>query len=142
MLVKDRILISQHYPHPQEQVWQALTDAKLLAQWLMPNDFLPVVGHKFKFQAPKQPFFDGTVQCEVVTYQPMTKLSYTWQGGPMPKPTLVTFELKADAEGGTVLTLSHTGFSGLFSELIVSRILESGWRKLITKSILIIIEKL
>ena len=32
------------YPHSIERVWRALTCRDALAQWLMPNDFEPVVG--------------------------------------------------------------------------------------------------
>ncbi len=35
------------YPEPPEWVWRALIDPQELAAWLMPNDFLPVVGHRF-----------------------------------------------------------------------------------------------
>ncbi len=31
---------------PDETIWRALTEADLIAQWFMPNDFSPEVGHK------------------------------------------------------------------------------------------------
>lgn len=60
------------FDHPPEIVWEYLTDSNLLAQWLMPNDFKPVVGHKFQFKTkPKTRFrFDGTVYCEVLEIIP------------------------------------------------------------------------
>ena len=36
------------YPHSIEDVWTAITDARALAEWLMPNDFQPVLGSKFR----------------------------------------------------------------------------------------------
>src|SRR5580692_3749913 len=35
------------YRHPIERVWAALTSSEALAAWLMPNDFVPEVGHRF-----------------------------------------------------------------------------------------------
>ncbi len=29
------------YPHPPERVWKALTDRRVLAAWMMENDFEP-----------------------------------------------------------------------------------------------------
>lgn len=74
------------YPHPPERVWHALTDSAALAAWLMPNDFVPQVGHRFTFRAPPQPWFDGIVQCEVLIVEPPRQLSYTWQGRPDAPP--------------------------------------------------------
>ncbi len=34
------------YPHPRDKVWAALTTPEALAEWLMPNDFEPVVGKR------------------------------------------------------------------------------------------------
>jgi uncharacterized protein YndB with AHSA1/START domain len=81
------LLFEVTYPHTPEQVWRALTDPKALAAWLMPNDFAPVVGHRLTFRAPPQPWFDGVVRCEVLAIAPPRELSYSWQGGPMSRPT-------------------------------------------------------
>jgi uncharacterized protein YndB with AHSA1/START domain len=44
--------IEVDYPleHPPQEVWRLLTDPRLLAMWLMPNDIAPAVGHKFNFR--------------------------------------------------------------------------------------------
>ena len=42
-------------PHPPEDVWLALTDPQALAEWLMPNNFEPVAGHKFRFHVDPMP---------------------------------------------------------------------------------------
>jgi uncharacterized protein YndB with AHSA1/START domain len=46
------IIIEREMPHPPEKVWRALTQSPLLEEWLMKNDFQPVVGHRFNFRAP------------------------------------------------------------------------------------------
>jgi uncharacterized protein YndB with AHSA1/START domain len=121
------------YPHTPEQVWGALTDPKALAAWLMPNDFAPVVGHRFTFRAPPQPWFDGVVRCEVLAVEPPRRLSYSWQGGPMPSPTTVTWTLEPVSEG-TRVCLVHAGFTGV-SGRIIRLILGSGWRSLLTRKL-------
>ncbi len=44
------IILERLLPHPPETVWNALTRADLIARWLMPNDFVPVPGHRFTFR--------------------------------------------------------------------------------------------
>ena len=114
------------YPHPPERVWRALTDPGALAEWLMENDFQPRVGHRFQFRTQPQPGFNGIVDCEVMEVDEPRRLAYTWQGGPMRRPTLVTFTLDPVPEG-TRLRLEHSGFEGA-SGLMVRTILSSGWK--------------
>jgi uncharacterized protein YndB with AHSA1/START domain len=42
-------------PQPREQVWRALTESTMLAEWMFPNDFVPRVGHRFTFRVPANP---------------------------------------------------------------------------------------
>jgi uncharacterized protein YndB with AHSA1/START domain len=69
----------------------------------MPNDFAPVVGHRFRFDA--RPEF-GMVEAEVVELDPprLVRCRWTIEG----VPTTVTMRLEPD-DGGTVLRLEHTG---------------------------------
>ncbi|NJM07773.1 SRPBCC domain-containing protein [Candidatus Gracilibacteria bacterium] len=127
------LLFEVTYPHPPEHVWRALTDAEALAAWLMPNDFQPVVGHHFTFQAPPQPGFDGIVRCEVLAVEPPRRLSYSWQGGPLKTPTTVSWTLAAIDEG-TKLRLVHSGFAGI-GGLIARLILGEGWRGLLKQDL-------
>lgn len=121
-------------PHPVETVWEYLTNAELLAQWLMKSDFKPIVGHKFQFKTkPKIKLgFDGNVYCEVVEMVPFKKLSYTWKGGAskenMSLDLLVIWTLESK-DDGTILVLEHKGFKGMknyFSYLVMNL----GWKKI------------
>jgi len=112
------------YPYPRERVWRALTDSAAIADWLMPNDFKAIPGHRFQMRTRPAPGFDGIVQCEVTQVEPPTRLAYTWVGGGI--ETLVTFSLES-IDQGTRLTLLHSGFSGMKGWMI-SRILGKGWR--------------
>jgi uncharacterized protein YndB with AHSA1/START domain len=64
------IEVGEFLPQPPGRVWQALTDSALLARWLMPNDFKPVVGHVFTFRTEPVPLHGSTVSC--------TARSSTW----------------------------------------------------------------
>jgi uncharacterized protein YndB with AHSA1/START domain len=99
-------------PQPREQVWQAITDSALLAEWMFPNDFLPRVGHHFTFRVPANPAvgFEGlVVRCEVLACEPPSLLLFSWcVAGPV-ADTRVSFRLVPEG-GGTRLHFEHSGF--------------------------------
>jgi len=94
--------------HPPEKVWRALTDPKLLAEWL-----LPVIGWKlepgaaFTFKTQPYPGWDGTVDCRILEVKAHTKISYSWSVPFL--DTVVTFTL-APTPSGTRLSLVQSGF--------------------------------
>src|SRR4051812_32981504 len=94
------------YPHPVERVWAAITTPEAIGEWLMANDFAPVVGHRFQFRAKPQPGWNGIVDCEVLKVDPPRELAYAWRSDKL--DTLLTMRL-APVAGGTQLTLDHTG---------------------------------
>jgi uncharacterized protein YndB with AHSA1/START domain len=73
----------------------------------MPNDFSPVLGHRFTFRTAPQPGFDGVVHCEVVDLVPPRLLRLAWRGGTL--DTTVTWTLRPEGRG-TRLFLEHAGF--------------------------------
>ncbi len=126
------------YPHPPEKVWRALTDPHAIAQWLMPNDFQARLGHKFMFTSKPQPGWDGKTYCEVIELDPPRCLAYTWRGGPI--DTVVRWRLEPSAEG-TRIVLEHTGFKGI-KALMVSAIMGSGWKGIVSKNILAVLDRM
>ena len=72
------IVIERVMPHPPEKIWRALTQGHLIEEWLMKNDFQPVVGHKFNFRAEPMPGWNGVTDCEVLIVEPNERLSYRW----------------------------------------------------------------
>jgi uncharacterized protein YndB with AHSA1/START domain len=104
------------YAHPKEMVWEYLTNSELMAQWLMKNDFQPVVGHEFHLWAGPIPSlnFDGVHYCKVLEIVPFQTLSYTWNTGPGDDEnsleSVVTWTLRP-TEKGTDVTLEHRGFA-------------------------------
>ena len=125
------------FPHPPEMVLEYLTNAELMAQWLMKNDFQPVVGHDFQFRTNPIPSldFDGIVYCTVLEIIPFKKLSYSWRSGPgggkITLDTVVVWNLEPK-DKGTNLFLEHTGFSEI-ENLNMYAGLTDGWLKNIQK---------
>lgn len=96
------VVVERELPHPPSKVWRALTEPRLIADWLMENAFRPEVGHRFELSADW-----GSVACEVRDVEPGRRLAYTWDAGPL--RSLVTFTL-APAGAGTTLRMEQTGF--------------------------------
>ena len=44
------VIVEREMPHPPEKLWRALTQPHLMEEWLMKNDFKPVVGHRFNLR--------------------------------------------------------------------------------------------
>jgi uncharacterized protein YndB with AHSA1/START domain len=104
------------FPHPAEAVWEYLTTPELMAQWLMKNDFQPIVGHDFQFRTNPIPNldFDGIFYCKVLEIVPFKKLSYSWKSGPgegkITLDSVVVWKLQP-TDKGTELFLEHSGFA-------------------------------
>ena len=101
------VVIEREMPHPQEKVWRALTQGPLIAEWLMSNDFQPVVGHKFQFRMPPMPNWNGVVDCQVRVVEPMARLSYGWMA--FGQETVVTWTL-TPTKGGVRVRMEQAGF--------------------------------
>jgi uncharacterized protein YndB with AHSA1/START domain len=114
------IVVEREMPHPPEKVWRALTNGRLIEQWLMKNDFQPIVGHKFNFRALPMAGWNGVADCEVLVVDPPRTLAWsqnasgeqaaeglhsvvTWSLAPTATGTLVRMEqsgFRAQDEGG------------------------------------------
>lgn len=101
------LVIEREMPHPPEKVWRALTEGPLLEEWLMANDFQPIVGHRFSFRAAPVANWNGIIECEVQVVEPNSRLSYSW--GTLGIGTAVTWTLTPTA-GGTQIRMEQSGF--------------------------------
>jgi uncharacterized protein YndB with AHSA1/START domain len=101
------VVVEREIPFPPEKIWRALTQPHLIEEWLMKNDFKPIVGHSFTLRMDPVPNWNGVIDCEVVAVEPNKTLSYTW--GAMGTGTVVTMTLTPTATG-TVLRVEQTGF--------------------------------
>lgn len=133
------------YAQTPQAVWEYLTNAELMAQWLMPNDFQPIIGYDFQFKTKPIPSlnFDGIVYCKVLEILPLKKLSYSWKTGPgdgaITIDSLVVWKLQSKGEG-TELVLEHTGFKE--NEYVdMFNALNGGWLQNIQKIAKLLNEK-
>ena len=101
------VVLERTFAHAPEKLWRALTESPLVTQWLLKNDFEPVVGHKFQFRADPVPNWNGVIDCEVLVVDPLKQLSYSW--GAFGLGTVVLFTL-TPAESGTHLRMEQSGF--------------------------------
>ncbi|MES2428041.1 MAG: SRPBCC domain-containing protein [Bacteroidota bacterium] len=124
------------FPKPPEVVWEYITNPELIAQWLMPSDIKPVVGHEFQFRTNAMPEmdFDGVFYCKVLEVDPCKMLSYSWKFGPGDgtlNSSIVIWVL-TETPNGTELLLVHRGFEGSsFMSMFDS--MSEGWPKHIQK---------
>lgn len=86
------VVTEREMPHPPEKVWRALTQPYLIEEWLMKNDFKPVVDHHFEMR-----FEWGVVACRVLEVEMNKKLAYTWTADAL--QSLVTWTLTPTTNG-------------------------------------------
>lgn len=96
------VVIEREMPFSPEKIWRALTQPQLIEDWLMKNDFKPVVGHSFNFRADW-----GAVGCQVLAVEPHKTVSYTWDAYGL--SSVVTWTLTPTGTG-THLRMEQSGF--------------------------------
>ena len=103
------VVVERDIPYPPEKIWRALTQPHLIEEWLMKNDFKPVVGRRFNLRGE----WGGVLDCEVLTVEPNRTLSYTWnfahEDAAFNLQSVVTFTLTRTATG-THLRMEQVGF--------------------------------
>jgi len=96
------VVVEREIAHPPEKIWRALTQPHLIDEWLMKNDFKPVVGHRFNLRADW-----GAVDCQILEVAPNKTLSYSWAAYGL--ESVVTWTLTPTSKG-THLRMEQTGF--------------------------------
>ena len=96
------VLVERELPFPAEKIWRALTQPHLIGEWLMKNDFKPVVDHRFSLEAGW-----GAVECQVLEVDPQRSLAYSWAGKGL--ESVVTWTLTPTG-AGTRLRMEQVGF--------------------------------
>jgi uncharacterized protein YndB with AHSA1/START domain len=96
------VIVEREIPFSPEKIWRALTQPQLIEEWLMQNDFKPVVGHRFDLRADW-----GSVDCQVLAIEPNKTLAYTWAAYGL--ESVVTWTLTPTSTG-TRLRMEQSGF--------------------------------
>jgi uncharacterized protein YndB with AHSA1/START domain len=96
------VVVEREIPFPAEKIWRALTQPHLIEEWLMKNDFKPLLDHRFNLRADW-----GAVDCQVLTIEPNKTLTYTWAAYGL--ESVVTWTLTPTSTG-TQLRMEQSGF--------------------------------
>jgi uncharacterized protein YndB with AHSA1/START domain len=96
------VIIEREFACPPEKAWRALTQPHLIEEWLMKNDFKPLMDHAFKLNADW-----GSVDCKILEIEPVKSLSYTWNAYGL--ESVVTWTL-IPTSSGTRLRMEQSGF--------------------------------
>jgi uncharacterized protein YndB with AHSA1/START domain len=96
------VTVEREFAHPPEKIWRALTQPHLIEAWLMKNDFVPALNHRFSLRGDW-----GSVDCQVLEIEANRSLSYSWAA--MGLDSVVTWTL-TPAGAGTHLKVEQTGF--------------------------------
>lgn len=121
--MKRNLMFEEIFDCSVERLWRAITEPGELESWLMPNDFVAEVGHRFGFQAVDMTV-PQTIECEVLELRPPTYLRLSWkfEGN----PSEVIFEISPVAGGESArsqLKLSHIGIP----DSRMADLLQNGW---------------
>jgi len=107
------IVVERKMPHPPERIWRALTINALIEEWLMKNDFEPILGHKFNFRATPMAGWNGVADCDVLIVEPPRRLSWRQNASGEQAAdglkSVVTWTLTPVA-GGTLVRMEQAGF--------------------------------
>ena len=132
------ITVDEIVPHAAEIVWKVLTTPELIQRWLMRNDFTAGLGQRFIMRARPMGEWDGTVSCEVTTWDPPRQLAYTWVGGSVSNKqygaaldSVVTWTLTPVA-GGTRVRMVHDGFTSPRNDAAYTE-MSSGWNMVLPR---------
>ena len=127
------IVVERLMPHAPEKIWRALTQSALMAEWLMQNDFEPVVGHRFNFHATPIPgAWNGVSDCEVLEVEPCRRLAWRQQASGEQKAdgldSVVTWTLTPTG-GGTLVRMEQSGFKP--KDEMGFQMMSGGWPRIV-----------
>ena len=117
------VIVEREIAYPPEKIWRALTQPHLIEEWLMKNDFKPVVDHRFNLRGDW-----GAVECQVLEVEPNRSLSYTWAA--MGLESVVTWTL-TPTRTGTQLRMEQAGFRPDQEQAYQGA--KYGWRQFLAK---------
>lgn len=124
------VIVEREIPQPAAKIWKALTQSHLISEWLMNNDFSPVVGHRFKLRGE----WGGVLDCEVLAIEPERSLSYSWDfdndDPAFSLKSIVTYTLTPTASG-THLRVEQAGFRAEQKQAYGGA--HAGWKQFLDK---------
>lgn len=124
------VVVEREFAYPPEKLWRALTQPHLIEEWLMKNDFSPVVGHRFNLRGE----WGGVLDCEVLVVEPNKALTYSWDFAhddpAFNLQSVVTFTLTPTTTG-THLRMEQSGFKPQQKQALGGA--KHGWQQFFAK---------
>lgn len=120
-------------------VWEVVSTAKGIAQWLMPNDFVAEVGAEFTIQSPF-----GPSACKVTNIKKPTYIRFDWDVDGW----FIEFKLQEKGEK-TEFTLIHGGWkeedfvssAAKMPTKMVHTNMAGGWEKIVGEKLVQVVEQ-
>ncbi|VEI07306.1 SRPBCC family protein [Kurthia zopfii] len=120
-------------------VWEVVSTAKGIAQWLMPNNFVAEVGAEFTIQLPF-----GPSACKVTNIKKPTYIRFDWDVDGW----FIEFKLQGKGEK-TEFTLIHGGWkvedfvssAAKMPTKMVHTNMAGGWEKIVGEKLVQVVEQ-
>ena len=131
---------------PREVVWEVLTGADSVPQWLGCMQYTGVPGSTFYMQQDRAKYAAGDVSgathCDIEEMNAPESLRFSWYMPGTPK-TMVTVSLKAMGHDRTRATLTHTGWDLFPAEMVqgIRDMLDGGWKSYVLPNLKLAAEK-
>jgi uncharacterized protein YndB with AHSA1/START domain len=121
--MKDLITRQHTFQSPISLVWDARTLEEEISSWFIKADFKAEVGYHYTFTHE-----NTRIVGDVLRVVPVTELIYTWKVEGTDVVTTVSWKLE-EVDGGTLLTLEHSGISQYPGEsaVVMFNNFEGGW---------------
>ena len=127
------VLTKQHqYAHPINDVWAAITEQEKISTWFIKCNFKAEQGYRYSLLSESDNC--EQVSGEILKVTPVNELVYSWIVAGTGVTTTVSWKLE-EKDGGTLLTLEHSGISGYPNEETAIKFFESfdsGWDKCVS----------
>lgn len=100
--MRETVQLEATYPHPPERVWKALTQSDKLSRWLMPTDFQPLIGFRFRMESPG----GAAIRGKVIEIEDHQLIAFTWDDEDDGE-SVVVWRLEPVDGGGTRVSVEH-----------------------------------
>ena len=117
------LVLERDLPASLESVWRALTEQTLIEQWLMPNDFEPIVDRSFNLVGDW-----GTVECKVLRAGPGKLLAHTRAAFGL---DIIVECTLSQSKTGTLLKVVQSGFKPYQQQFYDGA--QGGWQQFLGK---------
>lgn len=122
------VYIQKKYNHPIQKVWDAITQKEQVEKWFMSVAAFDLKeGGEYHLTGKASDGWDGNLIGKVLEIDPPNKLVHTFKSNQIEFDTTVTWILKEQNDGSTLLTLTHKGVDKLSNKEKIGKSVDSGW---------------